>query len=263
MPIDNEVYDREGEHWWDARSVLNLLHGGFTKGRFRYFREVLDRLGIDPNGLRALDVGSGGGFLAEEFARVGCRVVGVDPSEVSLDTARRHASAGGLRIDYRHGTGEHLPVADHEFDLAYCCDVLEHVTDVRQVLREIGRALKPGGIFLFDTVNRTLASRLVLITLAQEWRLTRLTDTALHSWDLFITPRELGHALLGTGFEPGEVVGLGVRSHPLGALAAVVRVRRGTIGFGEATRRVDTGRVRSLAISYMGYARARVAAGAG
>jgi 2-polyprenyl-6-hydroxyphenyl methylase/3-demethylubiquinone-9 3-methyltransferase len=75
-----------------------------------------------------------------------------------IETARRHAAANGLDLDYRVGFGERLPVADDEFDLAYCCDVLEHVSDLDAVVSETARALKPGGFFLFDTINRTLAS---------------------------------------------------------------------------------------------------------
>jgi SAM-dependent methyltransferase len=78
LPIDNDVYDRMGEGWWEEDNPLNILHGSITPGRFVYFREVLtNRLGLDPGGLGALDIGCGGGFLAEEFARLGCEVVGV------------------------------------------------------------------------------------------------------------------------------------------------------------------------------------------
>lgn len=262
MPIDNDVYDREGERWWDEGSLLSLLHGAMTDGRVRYFRGVLDRLGIDPVGLRTLDVGSGGGFLAEEFARLGCAVVGVDPSAVSLETARRHAAAGALQIDYRAGTGEQLPVEDHSFDVVLCCDVLEHVTDAPRVLREIARALSPGGVFLFDTVNRTWVSKVVAIKLAQEWRWTRLTDVAFHSWDRFITPRELGQALLDCGFELGEVVGLGARGNLGHLLLDLRRARRGAISYGELARGADIGQVSSLLLAYMGYARAGPRAGA-
>jgi 2-polyprenyl-6-hydroxyphenyl methylase / 3-demethylubiquinone-9 3-methyltransferase len=81
LPIDNDVYNRMGEGWWEEKNPLNVLHGSITPGRFGYFREVLtNRLGLDPRDKRALDIGCGGGFLAEEFARLGCQVVGVDPS---------------------------------------------------------------------------------------------------------------------------------------------------------------------------------------
>ena len=95
MPIDNEIYDRIGQTWWDEHSPLNLLHGSMTPGRFAYFREVLThRCNGRAAGLRALDVGCGGGFLAEEFASLGLDVVGVDPSAVSIEAARKRA--GGL-----------------------------------------------------------------------------------------------------------------------------------------------------------------------
>jgi 2-polyprenyl-6-hydroxyphenyl methylase/3-demethylubiquinone-9 3-methyltransferase len=255
MPIDNEVYDREGEGWWDEDNPLNILHGSLTPGRFSYFREVLeDRLALDPSKLRALDIGCGGGFLSEEFARLGCQVVGVDPSAVSIETARRHATAAGLDLDYRVGSGERLPVADSEFDLAYCCDVLEHVSDLESVIHETGRALRSGGTFLFDTINRTLASKLLVIKVMQEWRWTRFIDADVHDWDMFIKPDELADALRRAGFQIGEVVGLGPRSSKPRVLLNFVRANRGKISYGELSRRLDAGQVTSLSVSYMGYA---------
>jgi 2-polyprenyl-6-hydroxyphenyl methylase/3-demethylubiquinone-9 3-methyltransferase len=137
-------------------------HIGLASKGFEYFRDLLTGpLGRDPTGLRALDIGCGGGFLAEDFARLGCRVVGVDPSEISIETARRHAAGAGLDVTYLVGAGEQLPVADSSFDIAYCCDVLEHVSDFDTVIAETARALKPRGVYFFDTVNRTVVSRVV------------------------------------------------------------------------------------------------------
>src|SRR5579864_6931600 len=102
MPVDNNHYDRVAATWWDETQPLCMLLTGLNPGRFGYFREVLtQRLGIDLRGKNALDVGCGGGFLAEEFARLGCRVTGVDPSKPTLETARAHASRSGLDINYR------------------------------------------------------------------------------------------------------------------------------------------------------------------
>lgn len=255
MPIDNEVYDREGEGWWEEDNPLNILHGSLTPGRFAYFRQVLrDRLSLDLAGARALDIGCGGGFLAEEFARLGCQVVGVDPSAVSIETARRHATATGLSIDYRVGSGENLPVADGEFDLAYCCDVLEHVSDLDGVLSETARVLKPAGTFLFDTINRTLSSKLLVIKVMQEWRLTRIIDTAIHEWDMFIKPGELDQALDRAGLRLEEVIGLGPRSSKPRVLVNFVKANRGSISYGELSRRLEAGQVKNTNLSYMGWA---------
>ena len=108
--VDNGVYERLGGSWWDEASLLNLLHGSVTPGRLAYFRDVLTRrLGAGAGGLRVLDIGCGGGFLAEEFASLGCRVTGVDPSPASVGTARAHAAGRGLRIDYRVGAARSCP----------------------------------------------------------------------------------------------------------------------------------------------------------
>ena len=255
LPIDNDVYNRMGEGWWEEENPLNGLLGSITPGRFAYFREVLtNRLGLDPRDIRALDIGCGGGFLAEEFARLGCQVVGVDPSAVSIETARRHAAATGLDVDYRVGTGEQLPVADGEFDLAYCCDVLEHVSDLDAVISETARVLKPKGIFLFDTINRTLASKLIAIKVMQEWRLTRCIDSAIHEWTMFITPKELVVILGRHGLRTDEIVGLGSRSRKPLVLLNLIRANSGRISYGELSRRLDAGRIRSTSLSYMGYA---------
>jgi len=255
MPIDNDVYNRHAAGWWDEDEPLNLLHGSVTPARFGYFVAVLKRLGRDPSGLRALDIGCGGGFLAEEFARVGCRVVGVDPSAPSLETARHHAADCELEIDYRLGSGEDLPVQDAEFDLAYCCDVLEHVTDLDQVLHETARALKPGGTYLFDTVNLTLVSKLLAIKVMQEWRATRAFDTPVHEWNMFIKPQELASTMARHGLRLHETVGLGPRAkNPASVVLGFVRARRGRMSYGELSRRLDFGQTRPRWVSYMGYA---------
>jgi len=253
--VDNGVYERLGGSWWDETSPLNVLHGSITPGRFAYFRDVLARqFDTGVSGLRVLDIGCGGGFLAEEFAALGCQVTGIDPSPASIAAARAHAAERGLRIDYRAGAGEELPVPDAAFDVACCCDVLEHVPDVDRVISETTRVLKPGGLYLFDTVNRTRASKLLAIKAAQQWRLTRLTDIAFHDWDMFITPGELAAVLERHGLAPGETTGLGARATPLAVLRSLAGARLGRITYGELSRRLDVGQVSSTAVSYMGFA---------
>jgi 2-polyprenyl-6-hydroxyphenyl methylase/3-demethylubiquinone-9 3-methyltransferase len=252
--IDNDVYDRMGATWWDENNPLNMLHGSVTSGRFAYFREVLaDHTDSEHAGMRALDVGSGGGFLAEEFAEFGLRVVGVEPSSISLDAARTHAAEGGLVIDYRLGVGELMPVRDAEFDVVYCCDVLEHVTDLDAVIGEIVRVLETGGLFLFDTINRTWISRLVAIKIMQEWRWTRLFDTPIHDWSMCTRPDELVDVMDRHGSRAGDIAGLGPRSkNPLRVLDMARATRKSSVGRGESPARL--GRMRFTGISYMGHA---------
>ena len=255
MPVDNDVYDRLGGSWWNENNPLNILHGSITPGRFAYFRDVLmQQCNGQLAGLPALDIGCGGGFLAEEFARLGYHVVGVDPSPVSIETARSHASANGLAIDYRIGSGERLPAEDSTFELVYCCDVLEHVSDLDRVVSETERVMKPGAIFLWDTINRTLKSRLIVIKVMQEWRFTRITDAAIHDWRMFIKPAELTATLQRHGLRVGDMAGLAPRARFPTVLGSFISATRGRISYGEFSRRLDVGEVRSRAVSYMGYA---------
>jgi 2-polyprenyl-6-hydroxyphenyl methylase / 3-demethylubiquinone-9 3-methyltransferase len=255
VPVDNDVYDRLGQSWWDESNPLNVLHGSLTPGRFAYFGRVLTpHFQGRVTGRRALDIGCGGGFLAEEFAKLGFDVVGVDPSTVSVETTGRHAAAAGLRIDYRIGIGEDLPVEDAGFDVVYCCDVLEHVSSVDRVIAETARALKPGGLYLFDTVNRTITSKLVAIKAMQDWGPTRIFDAAVHDWQMFIKPAGLAHSLVRHGLIVGEMVGLGPRAPIPTVLLNFVRTRTGRITYGELSRRMQVGQTQSMAISYMGFA---------
>jgi 2-polyprenyl-6-hydroxyphenyl methylase / 3-demethylubiquinone-9 3-methyltransferase len=254
MGIDNQIYDRLGGGWWDEANPLNTLNGSFTPGRFAYFRGVLRRTGRDPAGLRTVDIGCGGGFLAEAFAQLGCRVVGLDPSEVSVRTAREHAESSGLGVGYAVAAGERLPLADASVDLAYCCDVLEHVSDLERVVGETARVLKPGGLYLFDTINRTRTSKLLAVKLLQDWRLTRVIDTELHSWALFIKPAELEEILHRHGLRLDEITGLGPRANKASLLWNFTRARRGRITFGRLSQLMDVGQVKGTAVSYMGCA---------
>jgi 2-polyprenyl-6-hydroxyphenyl methylase/3-demethylubiquinone-9 3-methyltransferase len=254
MPVDNTVYNRMADSWWEESGFLHLL-SALNPARFGYMRRVLtEDLHLDPRGLRALDVGCGGGLLAEEFARLGCLVVGVDPSEESLAAARAHAAAQGLAIDYRRAAGEALPFADASFDLVYCCDVLEHVTDLRRVIAETARVLKPGGTYLYDTINRTPRSRLIIIKLLQDWRWTAMMPPRLHDWDMFIRPAELRRLLEQHGLVPGGLTGLKPRANPIRVVRALRRLKRGLLSYAAAVREMAIGESPDTSVSYIGYA---------
>src|SRR6476646_8991166 len=213
--------------WRDEAGFRHTL-AALNPVRFGYMRRVIvEELGLAPAGLQVLDIGCGGGLLAEEFARLGCNVTGVDPSEESLAAARTHAAGQGLAIGYQRALGEALPFGEASFDVVYCCDVLEHVHDLPQVIAETARVLRPGGTYLYDTINRTLRSRLVMITLLQEWRWTALMPPGLHDWKMFIRPAELRRELERHGLVPGGVTGLKPRVNPLRSIRALRRRRRG------------------------------------
>jgi 2-polyprenyl-6-hydroxyphenyl methylase / 3-demethylubiquinone-9 3-methyltransferase len=254
MPVDNTIYDRLSHRWWDEDALPAVLRTGLNPARFGYMKRVLiQQLGIDPVGLEVLDVGCGGGLLAEEFAALGARVTGVDPSVDSLAAARTHARAGGFAIHYQHGVGEQLPLRDASFDAVYCCDVLEHVDDVGRTVREIARVLRPGGVFLYDTINRTRRSRLLVIRLSQDWAATRWAEPNTHDWRWFIRPAELERELAAAGLNVRDRVGL-APANPLAAVRAMRARARGKITYGELGCRMGMRESRDTSGLYAGYA---------
>jgi len=230
---DLTIYDTHAAAWWsdDVRWVRTLKN--MVPGRLSWF----DRF-IAWEGKAVLDLGCAGGFMAEALAARGAQVTGIDPAADAIAAARTHAAAQGIDVKYDIGVGEALPYADSAFDAVVCVDVLEHVTDVGQVCQEVARTLKPGGLFLFDTINRTRLARLATITVAED--VLGLLPKGTHDPALFIRPSELRTHLAAAGLTPdGRFVGLGPRG---------------------LNRRLDFtfGRVPGTAIIYMGRAKKSV-----
>lgn len=199
--INNNLYNAEGDIWWQPGTILHLLKTSINPWRVGYSKSIIEKLGIEPKGKTALEVGSGGGILTEEICKMGFATTGIDPSDNSLKTAKNHADASGLNIKYDKGTGEQLPYPDNTFDCVFCCDVLEHVRDLPKVISEISRVLKPNGIFFYDTLNRTFISKVVAIKIWQEWKRWAFMPPNLHVWKMFIKPGEIKKLLSQNGFE--------------------------------------------------------------
>ncbi|HEX4348532.1 MAG TPA: bifunctional 2-polyprenyl-6-hydroxyphenol methylase/3-demethylubiquinol 3-O-methyltransferase UbiG [Vicinamibacterales bacterium] len=251
--IDNEIYNTPGDIWWQPDTVLYLLKTSMNPPRVSYFRRVLlDEMKIRPAGKRALEVGCGGGILCEEIARMGFDTTGVDPSASSLETARHHATASGLQIQYEAGTAERLPYADASVDVLFCCDVLEHVHDVHATIAEFARVLKPGGVFCYDTLNRTFVSWLIAIKVWQDWTRYAFMPRNLHVWRMFIKPQELTALLSENGFEPGEPRGMSAHMSPLRMLSLLRARAKGEMTYAELGAHLQLRESADLKISYMG-----------
>jgi 2-polyprenyl-6-hydroxyphenyl methylase/3-demethylubiquinone-9 3-methyltransferase len=253
--IDNAIYDRIPDEWWSDESFMALLRHAVNPPRFGYFRKVLERLGRAAPSLSVLDVGCGGGLLAEEFAALGCAVTGVDRSAPTLRAARAHARQNHLDIEYLEGDAMRLPFgAGRRFDVVCCCDVLEHVDDVGHVVAEIARVLRPGGVFFFDTINRTWQSRLLAIKFAQDWWPTRLVPRNVHVWENFVRPQELAAHLRASRMSHVEFAGLSPAANPLAVLGAFVRLKLGRGNFGGLGAALRFAHSDNLSLSYMGFA---------
>ncbi len=192
------LYDEHAASWWDEPQKFQRSLKLLVRPRLQYFE------GIAPGwqGLDVLDLGCGGGYMSAALAERGAYVVGIDPSSASLQAARLHAAQAGLAIDYRQGIGEAIPAADRAFDRLVCVDVLEHVQDVAKVLAEVRRVLRPGGLFLFDTVNRSLLSSFLTVTVAED--ILRIIPRGTHDPQKFIKPVELQRRLEMLGFTVGR-----------------------------------------------------------
>lgn len=254
MPVDNKLYDAREDIWWDETKPLNALRTAINPGRVGYLRQVVATLGLRPADSTALDVGCGGGIMAEEVAAMGFRVTGVDPSAESIATARAHTARSALAIEYLEAPGEHLPFADETFELVYCCDVLEHVNDLQQVINEAARVLKPGGVYLYDTINRTFPSKLVMIKLFQEWGATAFMPPNLHDWEQFIKPAELLGGLDKAGLRNVEMVGLKPAANPVQLVRLLRKVKKGRMTPAEMGRRSPMAVSRDMTVLYIGHA---------
>jgi len=200
---DQAMYRSYAAEWWTGRHRwLRTMHN-LVPPRLKYFDGIVS----DWRGMSVLDLGCGGGFMAEALARRGAKVIGVDPSAPAIEAAREHAKAEGLAIDYQVGTGEAIPAPDESFDCVVVVDVFEHVADVSIVLDEIRRVLKPGGLLLFDTLNRTKVSAFIFVTLGED--ILRIGPRGTHDPAKFIKPSELQAMLTEARFDAAPVAGLG------------------------------------------------------
>jgi len=158
------------------------------------------------DGLRILDIGCGGGLIAEPLARLGATVTGVDAADANIAVARAHARSVDLEIDYRQASAEELATAGEQFDAVLALEVIEHVADVDAFLHAAASLVRPGGAFIASTLNRTPKSLLFGI-IGAEYVLGWL-PRGTHRWDRFLRPSEFAAALRRQGLQTQEIRGL-------------------------------------------------------
>jgi 2-polyprenyl-6-hydroxyphenyl methylase / 3-demethylubiquinone-9 3-methyltransferase len=185
--------------WWDPRGKMAVLHK-FNPVRLGFIKEAACRhFGRDDKrldaltGLRILDIGCGGGILSEPLARLGAAVVGADPSQANIAAAQLHAADAGVSVDYRATTAEALADEGERFDLVLAMEVVEHVADLDLFIRCCTEMVRPGGLMITATLNRTLKSFALAIVGAEY--VLRWLPRGTHQWEKFVTPDELAAAL--------------------------------------------------------------------
>ena len=252
--INNDIYNIEGDRWWHQDFSLNLIKTFINPFRVDYSRKVLIQLNMNSEEINALEIGCGGGILSEEIARMGFNTTGIDPSEKSLNIAIKHASDNNLNIKYEKGTGEKLQFQNSTFDVVFCCDVLEHVRDLPEVISEISRVLKKGGIFIYDTFNRTYFSKISAIKILQEWKRWAIMPPNLHVWEMFIKPHEIRSLLIENQLTWKEHIGMKPNISYLKMLRYLHKRAVGELTYEEFGKKFFMTESRSTQIMYMGYA---------
>ena len=200
------------DEWWDPRGKMATLHK-FNPVRLGYIKDAAcKRFERNPKdldclkGLRILDIGCGGGILSEPLARLGAAMVGADPAEKNTAAAKLHAEQSGLTIDYRATTAEALANAGERFDIVLAMEVVEHVADVKLFVSRCAEMVKPGGLMIAATINRTLKSFALAIVGAEY--VLRWLPRGTHSWDKFVTPDELEIAMERAGLRTTDERGV-------------------------------------------------------
>ena len=206
--IDQSEVDRfsaMAAEWWDPSGKFKPLHK-FNPVRLTYIRDrVSENFSRDPkgylplSGLRILDIGCGGGLLAEPVARMGATVIGADPSEKNIGIASTHATETGTAVDYRAVTAEQLASAGETFDVVLNMEVVEHVADVGFFMHTCASMVRPGGLMFVATINRTLKARALAIFAAEN--ILRWLPKGTHQYEKLVRPDELEGQLATSGME--------------------------------------------------------------
>ncbi len=205
-------FEAMAAEWWDPKGKFKPLHE-MNPCRLHYITSQIaaeferNIAEAEPlKGLRLLDIGCGGGLLSEPMARLGATVIGADAAAGNIPVARLHAEQSGLAIDYRNTTAEALAAAGERFDVVLNMEVVEHVADPAAYLAACRDLLKPGGLMICSTLNRT-AKSFMLAIVGAEW-VMRWLPKGTHDWQKFITPEELFDLIRRAGLEPLDRKGM-------------------------------------------------------
>jgi 2-polyprenyl-6-hydroxyphenyl methylase/3-demethylubiquinone-9 3-methyltransferase len=202
-------FSAQARAWWQPDGPFRFLHA-FGPQRLAYIdaRVAAWQGSATPTyqGMRVIDIGCGGGLLAEPLAQRGATVVGIDASAASIEVARLHAAETGTAVTYRVATAEELADAGERFDVAVACEIVEHVADLDGFIDSLGRLVRPGGLVLLSSLNRTWKSRVFGVWVAEY--LLGWVPPGTHDWRRFQKPSELAARFQQAGFRTRDVTGL-------------------------------------------------------
>lgn len=205
-PDEIHRFSAASDAWWRADGAFRGLHE-LMPARLAYVeRQIAVYLKRPLKNLRVLDVGCGGGLMAEPLARAGAKVVGIDASPQAIEAARRHAQNQKLEIDYRVATAEALAQEGETFDLVLALEIFEHVADRESLLGAMAECVRPKGLLVAATLNRTKRSFLLAVVMAEY--VLGWVPVGAHDWNKFVTPAELVALMKAHGLMPTDCAGV-------------------------------------------------------
>ncbi len=200
-PAELAKFDSLASRWWDTEGDFRSLHE-INPLRFDWIRQH-----VKLTGCNVVDIGCGGGILAESMSAANATVTGIDMAEGPLAVARLHQHESGAKVDYRKATAEELAEAEPgQYDVVTCLEMLEHVPDPSQVIRSCAELVKPGGHVFFSTINRNPKSFMFAIVGAEY--VLKLLAKGTHEYDKFIRPSELEAWARAAGLELQSSIGM-------------------------------------------------------
>jgi 2-polyprenyl-6-hydroxyphenyl methylase/3-demethylubiquinone-9 3-methyltransferase len=228
-------FSKDAGRWWDEAGPFAPLHR-MGPARLSYIRaQICAHFGRDEKALKpfeklsVLDIGCGGGLICEPLARLGAQVTGADADAKAIEVARTHAEQSGLKIDYHNKAAEDL---SETYDVVLALEIIEHVRDPQAFVESCARLLKPGGIVIFSTLNRTPKSFALGIVAAEY--ILRWVPTGTHDWKKFIRPSELARHARHAGLNTGNISGIVFK--PFSGDFAISKTDMGVNYFLSATR---------------------------
>ncbi|NEE03536.1 methyltransferase domain-containing protein [Phytoactinopolyspora halotolerans] len=251
MPSLRIELDSDAPEAIDGRHIRAVA---FQDVRLEYVRRTLDRLGR-PDPQRALVVGSGRGLLARGLAAMGHQVTAVDPSPAATEIAAADAQSEDVEVDHRTAPAEDLRLGGQTFDLAFYADTFEVTSELDAVVAQASRALRTGGLLIYDTVNRTIPARLTYLAAFQTLPMTRIMPAGRYAADRLRTPEEMEEVLARHGLGGHEICPFTPAS-ARGLASSVLRRRQGRITDDEIPPLVDFSLTpgKSPVVTYFGHA---------
>ena len=188
-----EKFSALAAEWWNPNGPFGALHR-LNPVRLHYIRDLaLKHFGTSPRkplqNLKALDLGCGGGLVSAPLARMGANVTAIDASPEAIGAARAYANQTGLDIVFQCTTAEALVERNDAYDLVTALEIIEHVADVRAFLTAASALMKPGGLLIISTINRTPKARALAIVGAE--RILKWAPEGAHDYDKLVTPEEI------------------------------------------------------------------------